>query len=31
MRFQCTSRAKTKEMLKKAGVDKYTGGLMEVK
>ena len=30
MRFQCTRAAKTPEMLKKAGVDKYLDGLMIV-
>jgi hypothetical protein len=30
MRFQCTRAARTPEMLKKAGVDKYLGGLMIV-
>ena len=30
MRFQCTRRAQSPEMLKKAGVDKYLGGLMIV-
>lgn len=30
MRFQCTRNARTPEMLKKAGVDKYLGGLMVV-
>ncbi len=30
MRFQCTRKARTPEMLKKAGVDKYLGGLMVV-
>lgn len=30
MRFQCTRKARTPEMLKKAGCDKYTGGLMVV-
>ena len=30
MRFQCTRAAGTPEMLKKAGADKYLGGLMAV-
>ena len=30
MRFQCTRAARTPEMLKKAGVDKYLGGLMAI-
>jgi len=30
MRFQCTRAARTEQMLKKAGVDKYLGGLMVV-
>lgn len=30
MRFQCTRNARTPEMLKSAGVDKYLGGLMVV-
>ena len=30
MRYQCTKKASSPEMLKKAGVDKYLGGLMVV-
>ncbi len=30
MRYQCTSNARSIEMLKKAGVEKYMGGLMVV-
>jgi hypothetical protein len=30
MRYQCTHRARTIDMLKKAGVDKYAAGLMVV-
>jgi len=30
MRYQCTQKARTPEMLRKAGVDKYMGGLMVV-
>ena len=30
MRYQCTRKAKTPEMLKTAGVEKYMGGLMVV-
>ena len=30
MRFQCTDKAQSTEMLKKAGVEKYAGGLMVI-